>query len=215
MDGLTLALLGVGGYAVATQGERAVGNPSIATGSANTGKAMGTGSQLNLQKPLTIKTTTPKKVAAKFPTIKKMVFRPPTIGANGSSDPLSAYTREQIDAAKKLAKEQFDKLSCAAKQAGADVLNAKYNLDPPLGCNDSFEKVGAVVGAALGTAAGAACGPAAAVCAPIGAIVGAYLGKEFGVWLEANWDDIEKWAKGVIDDIGDAAEDALGSLKFW
>lgn len=115
-------------------------------------------------------------------------------------------------AAKQKLKEEYDKLECGAKKAGAAKLNEQFGttvVDPNKACDQTFEQVFAAVAAAGAIAGCAAVGLGAAV-APLCGMVGAYLGKEIGAWVK---EELMPWLEdvwdGISDEVGSWFEDVI------
>ena len=139
-------------------------------------------------------------------------------GSGAYSNPAEAAAKKALEDAHKKAKAEYDKLSAAAKKAGAAKLSEELGIKPPLTGNESWEQVGKIAGGAAG---GAACGaiPGAQAAAPLCAMAGAYLGKKLSVLIGEQWDKVDDWIEDKWDDAADAVTDAVGdaydTIKGW
>lgn len=132
--------------------------------------------------------------------------------------------KQKIRELEQAAKDKYNELSGAAKQAAAKILNDKLHLN--LTGKESWEEATRKVGAGIGSiVVGSACSAipipgvaavaAATVCATLGAMVGAYLGEKLGAWGKKIYGDIKSWADKQWSRAKDLAASAYDHLKFW
>lgn len=132
-------------------------------------------------------------------------------GTGGAGNPDAKITDQALGrAAAEYIKENVDKLSPAAKKAGAAKLNEALKLNPPLTGNESYEQIAKVVGSSAGAAACAAVG--AGLASPLCAMAGAYLGVKGVDLAKRAAAKIEQKAKDLLNSVEDKARDIWNSI---
>lgn len=222
------AVLGVGAVAYVATRPKVATPPSSASGPTVMGSKF-TLSSSAVQRVIAKKAAgAPKGFAVVSGSSNKTTFSKYTAIKNLGSGKNAPNANAALDYVRGKLKEEYDKLTAAAKKKGAELLNEEF---PGLNMtgNETFEQASEKIGSQLGgEGAAAACtaypptSAAAPLCGILGKFAGKYLGRELGPYLRDAWNKVEEWAGDAYEsvedaarDVGSAVEDAVGSLKFW
>jgi hypothetical protein len=132
--------------------------------------------------------------------------------AGVANDP---YVQQKIDLLAEAAEASYRAMDAAGRNAAANQLNQKLDLNPPLDGNDSWETVARVAGGAGGAAVCNAIPGVGTAASPLCAIAGSYLGVKLEDWISSEMPALKAWVndnvvggvRDVIDDIGDWLSD--------
>jgi hypothetical protein len=159
--------------------------------------------------------------------------RPPKV-SRGVAGLLAVYAAElptnaaidpeiqaKVDQLEEYGEQAYNSLSDKAKAAGANYLNEKYDLDPPLNGTESWTEIGKRIAGPIGEDAGQAAGEA--IAGPAGGIVGeklgAYLGVKIDDFLNQHADDIKQWFvdryQSVKNWVEGTAQEAYDDVVDW